>query len=239
MLYYQLFMMLLCSIMFGNVKDKSFTSKFVRIWEGMVIIMKKLVFGILMILCLASIAGCSNKNLSIDSSKVSENTIVAKKNGKLQVATVEAFDKSYYKLAELEEFAQKEVSNYNKKAGGEQIKIDDIHLNNEKSKAVMVLSYDGMEQYASFNEVPAAYFDGGISNYPLTVPDSLINARGRKSADTKDVFKNNRYKILVMYEPYDIIVDGRIAYYSKGAEMISNNKIKCAADGATVVVYKP
>lgn len=201
--------------------------------------MKKLFLGILLILCLSSLAGCSKKNLTIDSSKVSENTIVAKRDGKLQVATVEDFNKPNYKLAELEEFAKKEISNYNNKAGGDFVKIDDIHLVNDKSKAVMILSYEGMEQYASFNKVPAAYFDGGINDYPLTVPDSLISVKGRKPADTKEVFKNNRYKILVMYEPYEIIVDGRIAYYSKGADMITSNKIKGAADGATVVVYRP
>lgn len=201
--------------------------------------MKKIVLGILMILCLASLAGCSKKNLSIDSTKVSKNTIIAKRDGKLQVATVEAFNKSNYKLTELEEFAKKEISNYNIKAGGDYIKIDDIHLVNDKSKAVMVLSYEGMEQYASFNKVTAAYFDGGIKDYPLSVPDSLNSVKGRKPADTKEVFQNNRYKILVMYEPYEIIVDGRIAFYSKGAEMITSNKIKGAADGATVVVYRP
>ena len=78
--------------------------------------MKKLALSVLLILSIIGIAGCSKRNLKINAEKVSTNTMVAKSDGKLQVATVEDFDKSYYKIAELKEFVNIEIDTYNKKA---------------------------------------------------------------------------------------------------------------------------
>lgn len=201
--------------------------------------MRKLVLSFLLLLCITGIAGCSKKDLIIDSDKVSVNTFIAKADGKLQVATVEKFDQSYYKLEEAEDFAKKEIDTYNKEAGGEKVKYDDIHLLENDTEAVMVLSYTGMDQYSTFNRVPAAYFTGGIKEYPLEIPESLINVKNTKSVNTNEVIQNSKYKVLVMYEPYQIVVDGKIMYYSEGAKLISSNKIQSVKDGATVVVFKP
>ena len=199
--------------------------------------MKKLLLMFTVLLCLISISGCSKKQVNLNPGTISTNTFLAKSDGKLQVATVENFDKAYYKLNELEEFVKKNVSDYNKTVGGEKVTIDDIRL--QDGKAVMLLSYTGMDQYSNFNHVMAAYFNGGTKDVKLDLPDTLVNAKSGSLSSTAEVLQDSKYKVLVLSESYEIIVDGKIKYYSGNAILSNNNEIKSAADGVTVVVFKP
>jgi hypothetical protein len=199
--------------------------------------MKKLVLCTITLLLVLSTFGCSKKDLNIDAEQITSDTLVAKSNGQLQVATVEEFDKDYYQLSELEEFVSEEIKVYNQKAGGDKIAIEDLQLKN--NKAVMVLTYSGMDQYAAFNEVTAAYFNGGVTNIPLSLPDKLKDAKNDSFINTNEALQNTKYKVLIINEPYDIIVDGKIKYYSENAVMVENNKIQSAADDMTIIVFKP
>ncbi len=199
--------------------------------------MKKFAFCAMLLLLVLGTAGCNKEEKIITVDEVSTDTILAKANGVLQVATVEDFDKSYYNLEELKDFITKKIDAYNKKAGSEKIKINDVKL--KSGKAVMLLTYSGMDQYASFNNVTAAYFNGGITENPLDMPETLVNVKDGSLASTQEVLQNGKYKILVMTEPYDIIVDGKIKYYSENAVLSEDKTIKGAEDGMTIVVFKP
>jgi hypothetical protein len=199
--------------------------------------MKKLTLCTILLLFILGTVGCTNKNISIDTEDVTANTFLAKANGEIQVATVEEFDKDYYKLNELNEFVKKEVDLYNQKAGGEKVVIES--LKERSGNAVMLLHYTGMDQYTAFNGVMAAYFNGGIGEVPLTLPTTLVSSKSGTLTNTNEVFQNKKYKVLVMYEPYDVIVDGDIKYYSDNATLVGNNKIQSTADAPTVIVYKP
>lgn len=199
--------------------------------------MKKLALCILMLLVILGTAGCRKEEKFITADEVTENTILAKSNGILQVATVEDFSKSYYELSELKKFITGEIDAYNKKAGGEKITIDDVKL--RSGKAIMLLNYTGMDQYAAFNEVSAAYFSGGVENVGLDLPETLVTAKDGALASTQEVLKDSKYKILIMNEPYHIVVDGKVKYYSDNAKMVDNSTIEGAAEGMTIVVFKP
>jgi uncharacterized protein (DUF2344 family) len=182
-------------------------------------------------------AGCSREELFISADDISADTLLAKANGQLQVATVEEFDKTYYNLNELEDFVAKEIEVYNQTAGEEKITFEDVQLRN--GKAVMLLSYTGMDQYSAFNEVMAAYFNGGVKDNPLDMPATLINTKNESLVSTEEVLQNAKYKVLVMNEPYDIIVDGKVKYYSENSKLVDDNKVQGAAEGMTVIVFKP
>jgi hypothetical protein len=201
--------------------------------------MKKLFFYTIMLLIFVSAAGCSKKDIEITAEDISVNTILAKADGRLQVATVENFDKPYYTLAELEDFAANEINLYNQTAGGEKITKDNVLINNEKNLAVMLLSYTGMDQYCAFNQVTAAYFNGGNKEIPFEMPATLLSSKDGKEASTLEVIQNEKYKVLVMNEPYDILVDGSVKYYSANANYVDKNKVQSAAEGMTIVVFKP
>ena len=199
--------------------------------------MKKLFLCAIALIFIVGAVGCRRQEVSITADNVTNNTILAKSNGVLQVATIEDFDKSYYNLKELEDFVAKEIAEYNKTAGSDKVNIEDIELKN--GKAVMLLTYSGMDQYANFNGVTAAYFNGGVSEVPLDLPATLVSEKNGSLASTKEILQNNKLKILVMNEPYEIVVDGTIKYYSKNATYIDKNKVQGAAEGMTIVVFKP
>jgi len=198
--------------------------------------MKKIVLCVIALLMIFGTVGCSKDKLYIKAEDITTDTLLARTNGELQVATVEEFDKTYYKLSELEEFVKAEVDQYNSKAGANSIKIDDIEIRD--NKAFMILSYAGMKQYSTFNEMSAAYFNGGVKDILMDLPETLLTAKGGAPASTKEVLGNDKYKILVMNEPYDVIVEGTVKYYSDNAKLLENNKVQCAAEGMTIVVYK-
>lgn len=199
--------------------------------------MKKLAICTIVVLLILGTAGCSGKVKHINVKDVTVSTMLARANGELQVATIEDFEKSYYKLSELQEYIGKEVASYNKSAGAESITVDSIEkLDN---KAVMLLTYKGMKDYATFNKVTAAYFNGGVKDRTLNLPTTLINSKNKSLASTEEVLQNEKYKILVLTEPYNIIVNGSIKFYSENVTPIDDNEVQGAAEGMTVIVYKP
>ena len=199
--------------------------------------MKKIILCTMLLLLAFAAVGCSKEKKIIKAEDVTVGTILVKSNGTLQVATVEEFNKNYYKLSELQDYIGKEVVAFNKAAGEEKITIDSIEL--REGKAIMILTYSGMDQYAAFNKVTAAYFNGGIKDIPLDLPTTLISSKNESLVSTADVIQNDKYKILILNEPYQIIVDGKVKFYSENSQMTSDSEVKGAAEGMTIVAFKP
>lgn len=199
--------------------------------------MKKFIFATILLIFALSAMGCSKKEIYITADDVSTNTMLVKRNGQLQVAIIEDFDKTYYKLNELEEFVKKEINTYNQKAGGEDVKIEELKL--KEGKAVMLLGYTGMKHYASFNKVMAAYFAADTKDVALELPEQYVNAKNGSTVDRETAMKDDKYRVLVVYEPYDIIVDGSVKYYSNNATLGEKDVVHSSDEGATVIIYKP
>jgi hypothetical protein len=199
--------------------------------------MKKTAFCILVFLFLLGIAACSGKEKSIDIKDVKVSTLLARSNGEIQVASVEDFDKSYYNLKELQDFVDQQVTSYNSEAGAGMVTVDDVEIRN--NKAILLLTYAGMDQYCAFNKVTAAYFVGGVKSITLTLPTTLITAGNEELASTEEVIADTNYRILILNEPYNIMVDGKVRYYSENATLIDKNEAQSAAEGMTIVVFKP
>mgnify|MGYP000877071342 CR=1 FL=1 len=199
--------------------------------------MKKLIFSGILLLCLTGITGCTKEDLSLTAKNVEMDTLLAKSNGAVQAATVEEFDKDYYNLNELEEFVMEEINSYNQVSGGENVVMDELEL--KDGNAVMILSYTGMKHYAEFNKVMAAYFNGGNKEIPLELPGSLVDVKNGSAVNTVDVLHNEKLKILILDEPFDVVVDGAIQYHSDNAVIVDKNKLHGAAEGLTVIAYKP
>lgn len=199
--------------------------------------MKRMAFCTIVLVLVLGIAACSRKEKHINVNDITASTMLARADGELQVATIEEFDKAYYKLDELKDFIEKEVSSYNKSAGADLIKVNKVELRDKK--AVMLLTYKGIKDYSAFNKVKAAYFNGGANHASLDLPKTLVNVENKSHASTTEVLRNDKLKILVLNEPYHIRVGGKVAYYSDNASLIDDNEVESTSGGITVVVYKP
>ncbi|NLL00559.1 MAG: hypothetical protein GX271_07845 [Clostridiales bacterium] len=199
--------------------------------------MKRVLIGVISILSILMLAGCSKKEIFISTDNVTDNTILVKRDGSLYVAIAEEFDKSYYNLDELNEFITKEVNAYNDKQGSKEVTIEELELKN--GKAVMILGYTKMAHYSAFNNVPAAYFSSDTENVALELPSQYLDARKNTQVDKDTAFKSGKNQVLVLYEPYEIIVEGDIRYYSDNATLVDESKLKSDSEEMTVVIYKP
>ena len=85
----------------------------------------------------------------------------------------------------------------------------------------------------------AAYFNGGAENIPIDLPTTLVRAKDGERTDTAEVLRNKKYKILVIQEPFDILVNGKIMFYSDNAQLLEENKVKSMGEDMTVIVFKP
>lgn len=198
--------------------------------------MKRLLLNALLLLGLFAFAACSNKEKNLNADEITVNTILAKANGMLQVAIVEDFDKPYYNVEELKEFVKKEIEAYSKKAGDGKVKLDEVKQRG--NKVIMLMTYSGMDQYTAFNKVTAAYFNSGIEDLKLALPATLKNTSNESITATKEVIQTAGYKVLVLNEPYEIIVEGKVKYISENAKMLENDKVSSDTEQMTVIVFK-
>lgn len=197
---------------------------------------KALIYAIILFSFLA-LAGCKKKEITLSADDITTNTFLVKRNGKLYVAIVEDFDKDYYNLAELNEFVTKEVDAYNQKVGSKEVTIEALELKN--NKVVMILGYSKMAHYSAFNNMPAAYFGADLKDVALELPSQYIDAKSNKAVDKDTAMKNGKNKVLVLYEPYDIIVEGNVKYYSNNASLLDDNKVRSITEDMTVVIFRP
>lgn len=200
------------------------------------IFMKRVLICMISVLFILLLGSCSKEELFITADNITFNTILVKRNGSLYAAIVEDFDKSYYNLGELNEFVAQEVNEYNKKAGGKEVTIEELKLVN--GKVVLILGYSKMAHYSAFNDVPAAYFNAAAENVALELPSQYVDAKKDTVVDREKAFKNKKNQVLVLYEPYEIIVEGDIKFYSQNAELLDKNRVKSTGDDMTVVIYR-
>jgi len=198
--------------------------------------MKKFILCTMVLLLVLGTTGCKKEKIDITAENITVNTLLARPNGELKAATVEDFNKSYYDVKELKKYIEDQIDSYNDVTGGKKITVEDVQKINDK--AVMILSYSGMDQYTAFNKVTCAYFTGGDKEIPYTLPATLLSVKG-KTTDTNKVIANESLKILIITEPYEVVVEGTIKYYSDNAEYVDKNTIQSAKDGMTIIAYKP
>jgi len=199
--------------------------------------MKKVLLYLFILLSFVLMNGCKKEEIFLSVDDITANTFLLKRDGSLYVAIIEDFDKNYYNLSELNEFVAKEVNAYNEKAGGKEINIEKLELKN--GRVVMILGYSKMAHYSAFNNMPAAYFGADTKDVALELPSQYLDAKNNEVVDKDTALKNGKNKVLVLYEPYEIIVEGNIKYYSENATLVDKNRIRSAYENITVVIYRP
>ena len=201
--------------------------------------MKKVTLYIIMSLCLVMLFGCKRKIPVLTIEEVQANTILVKNDGTVQAATVEEFGEKYYDLSELNDFIIKQMDAYNRKAEVDAITLGTESLVLKDGNAVLVLNYANLDHYSKFNEVEATFLtmDAALSG-EVELPEAYISAEDGSFVSKEIALKNEKYKVLLINENTDVIVDGTIKYYTN-AVLVSKSKLQTAAEGETVVIYKP
>lgn len=199
--------------------------------------MRKLLLYTILALCLILSAGCKKKDRIITVEDVENNTVLVKNDGTVQAATVEVFDKNYYNLDELKGFITGQINQYNQANGPDSIIMDSLTLNN--GNAVMVLNYSGVEHYNAFNKVKASLTTtADAKSSKMDLPDVYVSAKDGAYASPDVALKNNKYKVLVLNEETDVLVDGTVKFFANG-KLSGKSKFQTGSDEQSVIIYKP
>lgn len=199
--------------------------------------MKKVSLCTILAICLILLAGCKKEEIVMTVEDVQANTVLVKNDGIVQAATVEEFNKDYYNLTELNDFITNEIKDYNNKAGLEAISLNDLKA--VDGNAILILNYATIEHYTLFNQVEATFATmEAASNGEISLPDVFIKASDGAFVSKELALENMKYKVLIINENTDVIVDGSIKFYTNGV-LVTESIIQAAADEETVIIYKP
>lgn len=197
--------------------------------------MKKFKLFSLICIMMITLSGCKKGEPSIKVSQIETNTMLVKSDGSLQVAIIEDFEKSYYDKDELKEYVKEAIDTFNQSVNNEKA-VTLKTLEKRKENVIMVLNYQNFDYYAKFNEVEAYYYDG-ISNDVLNqLPDTLQCITEGESIEKGQMESIDQKKVIIVNEEYNLIIRGKIKYYSNGT-IVNSKEIQTVPEG-TIVIYE-
>lgn len=204
---------------------------------------------LVMVFCCVAIflLGCNTQN-TINIEETKSNTIFIKNDGTIQAATVETFDKDYYSSEELEAFITENMNDYNeannKTANNEEqsesnpaISLESLKV--DKGYAVLVLNYASIEDYNAFNEKSMVFTTlSDVNGKEITLPDVYVSASDGAYVAPEVVLKNEKYKVIIVNDQTDLIIDGKIKYFTNG-KLINKSRFEAGGEKESVIIYKP
>ena len=202
---------------------------------------KTICAGLLVILCMGLLSGCSKK------ADVETSTVFIEKKGNIVSVDVEALDRDYYDMDELESYITEHVTEYTDK-NGETIEKESFVVADGQAKLMM--KYDTCEDYTGFNGIElyngtvvkarAAGYDFDTEFYS---PEDDTQKVGKDTVIAED--DNN---VAIIRANVDVQVPGTILYVSvqegTNAAVTGKNKVSITSGesgeeaGLTYIVYK-
>lgn len=199
--------------------------------------MKKFLLYIVLTLCLVLTAGCKTKNRELTIEDVKNSTILVKNDGTVQAATIETFEKNNYSLDELKAFITKEIGKYNQDNEADSIVINTLEVKDKN--AVLILNYKSLENYTAFNKVKASFTTtADAKSSKLELPDVYVNVKDGAYTSPDVALKNSKYKVLVLNEKTDVIVDGKVKFFANGT-LHGKSNFETGSAEPSVIIYKP
>ncbi|BCN32310.1 hypothetical protein [Anaeromicropila herbilytica] len=181
--------------------------------------------------------GCNSNGESLSVGELKENTLLVYKEGNLQEGIVEDFDKSYYNQSTLEKYIEKEIEDYNTKAGKKVIKKKSYVVKGKEVK--LILSYKDFKSYSKFNNITADYLTPEKARENKKIPELLVDAGDSSLVKKVAALKGDGYRVLILSDEYHVTVSGRILYYSNAALLNGKSVQTLDEEKYSVVVYKP
>lgn len=159
------------------------------------------------------------------------NTVSVDKKGTVTETIVEEFAQSYYDADELKQMVDKEVADYNAKAGENSVTVKTFEA--EEGKVKLVRTYTSYEDYAALNQseffvgTVAEAYDAGYSFEDMVSPD------GSTTLTKQSVLENGESKIVICDVTGNVRVSGKITYISEGVKTQDNKTATVTEDGET------
>lgn len=201
--------------------------------------MKKIILAVTLVLCLCLVMmGCKRGKTmqTLLQTEITENTTMVLKDGKLQSAIVESFDKEYYKEEELKAYLEEQIAEHAKTAGEEAVKLESLEVKNKVAYAKF--SYASATNFSTFNELEAYLLTKEEAKSDSRIPSTLLSASEGKEVSKGEALETKEYQVFMINSPSEtVIVNGEILYYAN-ATFVNENTVQAGQDGLTVVIFK-
>ncbi len=209
--------------------------------------MKRLKLALTGFVMAIAITGCSA--LQGESAWVpSGNSVYIGKDLKVQSAMVytSEAEQGQYDQAQLEQFAQSVVDEYNNQnASGEEKSVALTSTNIEGNKGTLVFSYDMPEDYVGFAELAGDDSHSITSILPQEVSQvaasswdgvSLVDTNG-SAVTLETVIQNTKLKSVEIQGVGTVEIEGTIRYMSSGVVANSQNQAQ-TAEGINIIIFE-
>lgn len=169
---------------------------------------------LMLILCVGLLQGCGSKY------DAEESTVFVLKDGKIVSTDVDDFDEAKYDEEGLEEYVNRQISEYNDEYGKDSVKLNNISI--KDGKAFLTLEYNNWSDYARFYGVEL--FSGSITDaltlgYTFDAEFAYVKDGEPVPSAASEFFEDNDYKVVIIKANTNVQVKGKIYYVS--AENVS------------------
>ena len=166
--------------------------------------------GLSAVLSILTLAGCGQSDLKADT-----DTVYVEKNGAELSMDVEAFDQEYYDEAELKEFVDSEVSDYNGQHGEKSVEVKDLSVEDKTAK--LKLAYRTVDDYTAFTGVEL--YQGKVvqamaAGYDFDVDFAAVDEDGVHGVLGSEITDQGDLKVVIIKANTNVQVDGKILYVS-------------------------
>ena len=163
---------------------------------------------VLLAASLVLLNGCGG----IESAKTS--TITVSKDGIVTTVLMEDFMEEQYDASELESTINEWVTSYNTENGEAQVTLKEVKVTEGVAKVKM--DYASDDAYRGFNQVD--FFSGTVKRAleeGYAFAGDFVDAEGADVADGTIPDTCQDAQVMIIREPYDVMIPGKILYISK------------------------
>lgn len=192
----------------------------------------KRIKGILVTICLffISLTGCGTP-------RITENTIAIADNGEIVQTILEEFPTDTYDIDELKEMNEKEVKEYNDKAGKESIIIKKTEMTD--SRVMVVMEYENASDYYGYNREP--FYTGTLEQAKKAGYDMSVELKSIKDDSVlskEELSEMGDKHIVILSEEQNVITPGNILYISDGVTYKDKKLATVSGGNPSYIVFK-
>ena len=172
---------------------------------------------------LLSLTGCGGIE------KAKESTVTVSDEGVVTEALIEEFLSEDYDEKELETSIRQMVDTYNTESGKDAVKIMKIQV--KEGEPTALLQYESDEVYREFNQVD--FFFGTVGRAKekgFTFTETFQDTEGNKVASGIIPDGCIEQQVIIIREPLNVLVSGKILYVSDNMKVLSNKEAKLEQD---------
>ncbi len=197
-----------------------------------------------LVLCVLFVTGCEQEKVYVP---VTVNTVEVAEDGSLIGYIVEAFDKEYYDIQELDNMVRSEMAAYNEQkaslvtgAGRVPIQVEKVIMAEDGSaNAVVALKFANADVYKDY--MGKDIFYGTVSQAVSTgyiLTGMLNNVKDGTVFGTEQIVTDGEKSILIVEDTVSIRVNDKVQYLSPNAKLTEEGFVDGSSEEPKYIITK-